>query len=667
MNRKRSDAEWEQRVNALEEEIVERKRVEEALRQSEANYRLLFSAESDAVLVVDAQSKEIVDANEATLKLYGYDREALMGQSALDLSAEPEKLASYIEYMASGKPLVVSPGPVERLHKTKDGSVFPVEISSGVYALGPRMMVCTIIRDITERKLGQEALERSNIAMLDILESISDGFFSLDHQHIVTYFNAAAGRLLARRSWEVLGHNFFSAFPEFTHTIFEERLVRALNEKSPLAFETYFDVKPYENWYDVRIYPSEDGVSVFFRVTTEAKQAEKEKKKLEAQLQQVKKMRAIGTLAGGIANDFNNLLSIIQANASLLLLDIDKAHPCYANLKKIEKQVQRGAELSAQLLGYAGKGRYKARTIDINQIVKRTAETFAKKRKNITIQCDPAHDLRPTDGDPVQIEQVLWNLYINAADAMPNGGEILLSTRNVSQDTIHEKFSHPQAMDYILVTVTDRGTGMGKEIRDRIFEPFFTTKGSNRRPGLGLTAAYGIIEGHRGYIDFDSSEGKGTSFYIYLPASQRMVDVDLPIDRRIATGTGTVLLVDDDPMVIEVGTRLLKILGYEVLEARGGREAIDICRASKDKIDLVILDMIMPDLNGSETYDRMKDIDPGIKVLLTTGYSIDGEASEIMERGCDGFLQKPFSINELSEKIEEILAKTTDIAPHGEF
>ena len=331
MARKPPRSQLEKKLKALEEEIAERKRAEEALRQSEANYRLLFSAETDAIIVMDAKTKVIVDANESALKLYGYDREEFIGQSAAELATDPERLAHYLENVALEEPFAVSPGPVERLHRTKEGKPFPVEISSGVYELGKRRMVCAIVRDISERRQAQEALEQSNIAMLDILESISDGFFSLDHQFVVTYFNAAAGRLLGRKSWEVLGHNFLTAFPEFKDSIFEEKISQAFNEKTSLSFETYFDVEPYENWYDVRVYSREGGVSVFFRVTTGVKEAEELKNKLEAQLQQAKKMRAIGALAGGIANDFNNLLSVIQANASLVQLEIDPQHPCYEN------------------------------------------------------------------------------------------------------------------------------------------------------------------------------------------------------------------------------------------------------------------------------------------------------------------------------------------------
>jgi CheY-like chemotaxis protein len=209
----------------------------------------------------------------------------------------------------------------------------------------------------------------------------------------------------------------------------------------------------------------------------------------------------------------------------------------------------------------------------------------------------------------------------------------------------------------VLVTVIDSGAGIGEEVRERVFEPFFTTKESNKRPGLGLTAAYGIVEGHGGFITIDSNEGDGTSVHVYLKASQKKVDENTPDGKRIVKGSGIVLLVDDDPMILRVGSALLKTLGYKAIEAPGGKEAMDIYKTEKDQIDLVILDMIMPGLDGGETYEKMKEVNPDVKVLLTTGYGIDGKATEILERGCDGFLQKPFRLGDLSEQIERILSE----------
>jgi PAS domain S-box-containing protein len=653
MAKKPTYKELEKRVKALEREALERKQGGETELQREATYKVLFSAGPDAIVVVDADTQKIVDANRTACALYGYSLEELVGRRATELSVEPEKSAAYIKQVASGKPSPPTHGRTERFHRKKDGGIFPVEICSGVYSFQGRKKVCAIIRDITEHKRAVALLERSNIAMVDMLESISDGFFSLNSESIVTYFNAAAGRLLRRKSWEVLGHNFYTAFPEFSDSIFEEKLTQGLKEKISVSFQTYFDVKPYDNWYEVRVYPQADGISVYFRVTSERKRAEEEKRRLEAQLRQAQKMKAVGALAGGIANDFNNLLAVVQASASLVLLDMDATHSHYENLRNIEKQVHKGSRLSAQLLGYAGKGRYEVRTVDVNQLVRETAKTFGKGRKGIKIHSSLADNLPAVEVDKSQIEQVFENLLINAADAMPDGGDLTLRSAVVSHKDMEGHVHDPKPGSYVLLTVTDTGHGMEKETRERIFEPFFTTKEEIKASGLGLASAYGIIEGHGGYIDVDSRAGEGTTFSIYLQASGKKVEQPVTPGDQIIKGSGTVLFVDDEPMVLEVGTKLLEKLGFGVIQARGGREAVEIYEERQASIDLIILDMIMPDMGGGEVFDRMREINPSVKVILSTGYTKDGRAAEIMERGCDAFLQKPFTIRDLSARISE--------------
>jgi PAS domain S-box-containing protein len=435
-------------------------------------------------------------------------------------------------------------------------------------------------QEIRERKRAKESLEQSNIAMLDMVESIGDGFFSLDDQFVVTYFNRAAERLLGRKSWEVLGHNFFEAFPECKGSIFEDRFTAVVNEANSLSFETYFDVKPYENWYQVRVYPQKNGMTVYFQVTTERKRAEEEKKRLEAQLQQARKMKAISALAGGIANDFNNLLSVIEGNASLMLFNIDAAHPHYENLKSIEKQTQSGSRLSAQLLGHAEKGRYEVKPLNLNQLLEETSEAFGRTRKEITIHRELADDLFATEADRGQVEQVLSNLYTNAADAMPGGGDLFLKTRNVTHKDMEGKFYDPKPGNYLMLTVADTGAGMDEKTLERIFEPFFTTKETGKGTGLGLSSAYGIIEGHGGYVDVDSSKGHGTTFTICLRASgkrgEKTVTKEKKVPEEVLKGTETVLVADDDDMILKVGEEMLRAMGYKVLLAKGGREAVEI-------------------------------------------------------------------------------------------
>ena len=274
-----------------------------------------------------------------------------------------------------------------------------------------------------------------------------------------------------------------------------------------------------------------------------------------------------------------------------------------------------------------------------------TSDTFSRTKKEITIHREFADGLFEIRADQSQIEQVLLNLYINAADAMLGGGELILRTMNTTHEGIGGKFCDPKPGQYVMLSVTDTGIGMDQETMERIFDPFFTTKEMSRGTGLGLASAYGIIRGHGGYIDVDSRQGHGTTFSIYLPASEKRVKKAGKSAEQFIKGTGTVLLVDDEEVILEVGKNLLEAMGYRVLTAKDGKEAIKVYKKSRDEIDIVFLDMVMPNMGGGEAYDRMKEINPNMKVILSSGYSVDGQATEILERGCDGFIQKPFSIN----------------------
>lgn len=382
-----------------------------------------------------------------------------------------------------------------------------------------------------------------------------------------------------------------------------------------------------------------------------------EKKKLEAQLQQAQKMEAIGTLAGGIAHDFNNLLMGIQGNASLMLMKVEEDHPIYEKLKSIEDQVQSGSKLTGQLLGYARQGRYEIRAININDIVKETADTFGRTKKEISVHTELDQNLRGIDADRTQIEQVLLNLCVNAWQAMPGGGDLFMETRNVSYEEMRGKVYKVKERDYVLLSVRDTGVGMDQKIMEKIFDPFFTTKGMGHGTGLGLASVYGIIKGHGGYIDVETKKMKGSTFSIYFPASSRSVAAEKEmVDSAAGQGVGTILLVDDEETVATVALELLEALGYTVLVARDGESAINIYKQNKEKIGLVLLDMVLPGMDGGEIFNEMKKINPQVRVLLSSGYSLNGQAQEILDRGCKGFIQKPYRVNALKKAIDEILA-----------
>jgi CheY-like chemotaxis protein len=308
------------------------------------------------------------------------------------------------------------------------------------------------------------------------------------------------------------------------------------------------------------------------------------------------------------------------------------------------------------LLGYAREGKYAPQALAVNPIVKETAQTFAMTRKEISIHYDLTEDLLPVVADKSQMEQVLLNLFINAADAMPQGGQLYLHTQNVTHAEIYGIPFDPKKGSYILLSVRDTGIGMDQKTIERIFEPFYTTKGLSRGTGLSLASCYGIIKAHQGYIRVESQKGAGTTFYIYLPAvtDSAFLSAQSKFPEAVKAGK-TLLLIDDEAPILDVGRQMLEKLGYRVFTAQNGEEALGLYQSHYKQIDAVILDMIMPGKSGSETFDQMLVINPHSKVLLASGYSIDGQAGKIMERGCKGFIQKPFDLEELSKKINEIL------------
>lgn len=379
-------------------------------------------------------------------------------------------------------------------------------------------------------------------------------------------------------------------------------------------------------------------------------------KRLEARLLESEKMEALGTIAGGIAHDFNNLLMAIQGNASLMSLDISSDHPHYESLQSIENCVKSGAELTRHLLGFAKEGKYEIKPTDLNELIKRSAEMFGRTRKEVHIHTKFQRDIRAVEIDRGQMTHTLLNMYVNAAQAMPKGGNLNLETKNVDLNESDAVGTDLKPGKYVRIDIDDNGTGMDKETVKRVFEPFFTTKEIGRGTGLGLASAYGIIKNHGGIIRVSSAVGEGSTFTIYLPASEKEIEKEKKVDGTSLKGVGTLLFVDDEEIILNIGVKILKKLGYKVLTAQSGSEAIRKYSANLGKIDMVILDMVMPDMGGNETFDRLKEIDPDVKVLLSSGYSIAGQATEILKRGCRGFIQKPYRLKALSQKVKEILA-----------
>lgn len=507
------------------------------------------------------------------------------------------------------------------------------------------------LEGVNPRHITKELLifERHSQA---ILNAISEGILEITPESRVVYANPVAMSLFGLPEEKVLGSPITELFQPLARPQVQELMrrteINATQEIDP--DESTVGLNGRE--VSIKMCPIEDGdvkgnIMILEDVT--------DRKRMEAQLQLAQKIEAIATLASGIAHDFNNLLMAIQGNVSVMLLDVDPMHPHHKRLKNTEKQVQNGAKLTRQLLGYVRKGEHEVKPMNLNQSVKETAETIGRTRKDIRIHLNICEDLLNIKADEGQIQQVLLNLFVNAVDAMPEGGQLILKTMNIDYQDIKSIMYAPKPGNYVQLSITDTGTGMDRATRERIFDPFFTTKEKGRGTGLGLSSSYRIIKSHGGVIDVVSKEGKGTTFNIYLPALKTCGSKLVKTEEQMSIDIGTVLFVDDEPMVLDSGVRMLQRLGYTVFEAKGGREAIDVYKKNGGHIDVVILDMIMPEMGGGEVFDRMKQMNPDIKVLLSSGYSIDGQASQIVERGCNGFLQKPFRLRDLSEKIKDIM------------
>ena len=525
----------------------------------------------------------------------------------------------------------------------------------------PDKLLITVRNALNQKKikrdeeLAKAALRESEERLSSFMDAASDCFSLLDSNLNFIEINQKGLELIGKNKDDVIGKNITEIVPGIQTSGRYKQHLKVIRTGIPFEIDELISHPKFGDLHILlKSFKVGEGLGIIATDITERKRAEMEKEKMRIQLQQAQKIEALGTLAGGIAHDFNNLLMGIQGRASLMSVELDPCHPHLEHINAIEEYIQSAADLTKQLLGFARGGKYEVRPTNINELVLSSSTMFGRTRKEIRIY-NKLHNPPPVvEVDRRQIGQVLLNMYVNAWQAMPNGGKLYLETRIVTLDDEYCKPHQTKPGRYVKTSVTDTGIGMDDTIRQRVFDPFFTTKEKSRGTGLGLASAYGIIKNHGGMISVYSESNRGTTFNIYLPISDKTIHQEITPEEKISRGSETILLVDDEEMIIGVGKAMLENLGYRVIVANGGEEAIEAVKNMGNEIDLVILDLIMPGIDGGKTFDRIREIHPGMLVILASGYAINGQANEIMRKGCNGFIQKPFNICELSSKVRKM-------------
>ena len=608
----------------------------------------------DSVLILDECSR-VIDANQAALSLLNKRPAEVVGEQAEKLLAPWPKLSLHLQSPSGGQEEIV-------IHR-KGRQQYCDLLISPIYSRGRLSGRLVVLRDVTRRKKYEKALQESEERFRSAFDQALIGMLLIDLAGGFLAVNSYVADMLGRSVDELLEMNLASiTHPE--HVDIEAALRKKLiaGDIEQILLEKRYIRKDGEIvWgrYSASLLHDSLGDPLYIvahlQDLTEQKQIETEKRRLEIQTRVAQRMESIGTLAGGIAHDFNNILMSIQGNVSLLRSTIDGSRFSGEKLQTIENYIQSGAKLTQQLLGFARSGKYEVKPLNLNQVVEKTANMFGRTHKRIKINVTLEKQLWSINADHSQIEQVLLNLYVNAGQAMPKGGELSLDSGNVFLDGTSAKPYRVEPGKYVKVSVTDTGEGIDAAIQQRIFEPFFTTKEMGRGTGLGLASVYGIVKNHGGYINVYSEKGFGTTFNLYFPAMGGPAASEVIIPQAIEHGTETILLIDDEAMILATGEELLKELGYRVWIANGGQQGLEVYTQKKDEIDLVILDLVMPGQTGMDTFRRLKSINPLIKILLSSGFSKNGTVDEILRDGGDGFIQKPFNVVQLSVKIRSVL------------
>ena len=647
---------------AIAAQIVEnarRKQTETMLSQSEQKHRVLFEASPDAIFLL--KDERIVDCNPQTLKQFGRPREQLLGRTPDELSPAVQpggenslELAAHILHrVEQGQSEIF-----EWRHVRGDGTEFTAEVSLTKMRLPDDDYVVVFLRDITERKRAEDALLESEEMQRRLLQTVPDLIIRTDMEGTITFVNEQAfPGLESLPDTNICGRTIYSFFTEHDLPRAQEN-ARTRIEKSigPQQYrlrlgETSIDAEV--NGAVIRDLESRPvGMVYVIRDVTERRRAEKEQEKLQSLFLQAQKMESVGTLAGGVAHDFNNLLQVVRGNMELLSQHASLGSQAQSRVQAVINALDRAALLVQQLLLFSRKAESSKIRVDLNHEVREAVKMLERtipKMIALELRLDP--EVWPMDADPVQIEQALLNLAGNAVDAMPEGGKLVIETHNVVLD---EDFAnhHPgsSAGPHVLLTVTDTGHGMDAQTREYIFDPFFTTKEMGKGTGLGLASAYGIAKSHGGYIQCLSEPGSGTSFKIFWPAmsEQEISPTEEPRESPPQGGDETILVVDDEPEIRELTQEALEGLGYTVKSAVSGEEALELCREFHGDIALVVLDLNMPGMGGYKCLQDLSRMNPPVKVVISSGYSANGSAREVLASGAVGFLGKPYRLKELA-------------------
>jgi PAS domain S-box-containing protein len=640
-------------------DITERKRAEKLLRESEERFRTVALQTGQLVYDYNPTTGAIAWAG-AIERLTGFTDEEFQG---FDIQRweeyiHPEDRQQAIQLLEQA---MRGDGRyrAEYRFRRKDGSYAVVE-DNGVFLFDkdrkPYRMLGTMA-DITERKRAEDALRASEQRYRELFEESKDAVFITTPEGRFIDINPAGVELFGYSSREeMLKVDIVKDL--YVNPADREQYLRALEEQGSVKnVELRLRKRTGEEIVVLETATAVRDAAGRLRALRGIMRDITLQRKLENEIRQAQKMESIGVLAGGIAHDFNNILGGILGYASYLKMKMTEEHPFYKHLETIERSALRAADLTSKLLAFARGGKYEVKPVNLNTIVNETVSLLERSLdKTITIEVVLDPHLPTVEADAGQLHQVLMNLCVNAKDAMPGGGKLLIETTHALLD---EEFARTRVEarpgHFVILSVTDTGIGMDKETLLRIFDPFFTTKEKGKGTGLGLSMVYGIVKAHNGFIRVYSELGHGSTFRVYLPASDKPTEEEQQAAADMKGGTETILVVDDEDFVRELAVEVLGGAGYKVLVAANGEEALQIYQEHSSSIDLVLLDMIMPKMNGRETFAKLREVNPRVKVVLSTGYTQNGTVREILDHGALGFLQKPYRSHELLKKIRAAL------------